>query len=249
MGMCLLLSALCHVLLILFPQNFSPVSVPKGNRRIAITLVDKPSAFPAKENGREAQSQQTTKTAPPPPRHTPTAVIQPKPLTQKMAPAKSKPVRTAPPPRPKSIETSPSDEKSSPPPQPPASAAQAAKKKSAEIRKPQGTAGAGGHAVPQGPVLARFGAPNGPRVEHLTQPMYPPRAMRLRKEGRVLLQLHIGHSGAVRSAEVIESAGYGFDESALEAVLSSRFSPATNNGRPVDSLALLPVQFVLEPQR
>lgn len=109
--------------------------------------------------------------------------------------------------------------------------------------------GAAGSATPAGPVTARFGTTNGPRVENLVKPKYPFRARRLHKEGRVLLRLRIDRSGAVRSGEVVESAGYGFDESALEAVRKSRFSPATRNGRPVECLALLPVQFVLEPYR
>jgi protein TonB len=83
----------------------------------------------------------------------------------------------------------------------------------------------------------------------MAPPEYPLRARRLHKEGRVLLRLHLDPAGEVRVAEVVESAGYGFDESAVAAVKSSRFRPATQNGVPVACLALLPVRFELQAKR
>jgi len=77
----------------------------------------------------------------------------------------------------------------------------------------------------------------------MAQPEYPLRARRLQREGRVLLQLDLDRTGKLREAEVIEAAGYGFDESALAAVRRSRFAPATHNDVPVACQALLPVRF------
>jgi len=99
------------------------------------------------------------------------------------------------------------------------------------------------------PVKARFGTRNGPKVVRMRTPEYPFRARRLRKEGNVLLELHLDAAGKVQEAEVIESAGYGFDESALKAVERSKFSPATRDGQPVACLAMLPVRFALIPRQ
>jgi protein TonB len=96
------------------------------------------------------------------------------------------------------------------------------------------------------PVVARFGSRNGPKVVRMTSPEYPFRARRLHKEGRVLIELHIDAAGKVKKAEVVDSAGYGFDESALKAVEESRFLPATRDGEPVPCQALLPVRFTLK---
>jgi protein TonB len=65
------------------------------------------------------------------------------------------------------------------------------------------------------------------------------------KEGRVLLRLTIDEKGKLLSAEVMEDAGYGFADAALEAVRQSRFRPAIRDGKAVKSRALLPVRFVL----
>ena len=49
----------------------------------------------------------------------------------------------------------------------------------------------------------------------------------------VLLELTIGSDGAVRDARVVEPAGDGFDELALEAARRFRFQPATRGGAPI----------------
>ena len=107
---------------------------------------------------------------------------------------------------------------------------------------PAGSAGAVSEKAPQ---AADFGSVNGPRILHLDEPVYPPRALRLHREGQVLLRLAIDSRGQLRSATVVESAGYGFDAAALKAVRRSRFAPATKAGQPVSCVALLPVSFTL----
>ena len=95
------------------------------------------------------------------------------------------------------------------------------------------------------PLTADFGSANGPRILQLEQPVYPPRALRLRREGEVLLRLEIDSSGHLQSATVVESAGYGFDASALDALRRARFAPASRGGLSVPCVALLPVSFTL----
>jgi protein TonB len=105
---------------------------------------------------------------------------------------------------------------------------------------------AGRAAAPgDAPVTADFGTADGPRILRLEPPDYPLRALRLRREGRVLLQLKLDSDGRLRSATVVEPAGYGFDASALEAVHRARFAPASHEGRSVPCVALLPISFSL----
>ncbi len=91
-----------------------------------------------------------------------------------------------------------------------------------------------------------FGSANGPSFLKMVKPEYPKLARRLGKEGRVLLRLHIDETGRLINLEIIERAGYGFDEAALSAIRASRFRPATKDGTPVSSVVYLPVRFVIE---
>jgi protein TonB len=90
-----------------------------------------------------------------------------------------------------------------------------------------------------------FGSANAPQFLHREMPVYPLMARRLGKEGRVLLRLTIDENGKLLNIEVVERAGFGFTEAAIEAVKKSTFRPAVQDGRPVMSKALLPVSFKL----
>jgi TonB family protein len=63
-------------------------------------------------------------------------------------------------------------------------------------------------------------------------PAYPAAARSLGVEADVPLELVVSRAGAVESARVMAHAGFGFDESALEAIRGYRFSPAVRDGRP-----------------
>ncbi len=91
----------------------------------------------------------------------------------------------------------------------------------------------------------RFGAANGPRFLRKVMPVYPRKAKSLNKEGTVILKLAIDEHGDLKNAEVLQCAGFGFDEEALRAVRESRFLPAVDGGKPVPCRAILPVRFVL----
>lgn len=90
-----------------------------------------------------------------------------------------------------------------------------------------------------------FGTTNGPKFVYRETPVYPQIARRLGKEGRVILRLTINEKGELINIEIIESAPYGFTESAIEAVKKSKFLPAMKDGSPVSSRAILPIKFVL----
>jgi protein TonB len=96
------------------------------------------------------------------------------------------------------------------------------------------------------PIETRFGASVAPAFLHREMPVYPMMARKLGKEGKVVLKLTIDENGNLQNVEVIDEAGYGFTEAAVEAVKKSTFLPAKKDGKPVASRALLPIRFRLE---
>jgi TonB family protein len=103
------------------------------------------------------------------------------------------------------------------------------------------TGGDAGH-----PIDTRFGTSIAPAFLHKEMPIYPMFARNLGREGRVMLKLTIDENGNLLDIEVIEKAGYGFTEAAVEAVKKSTFLPAKRDGKPIASRALLPIRFQLK---
>jgi len=99
------------------------------------------------------------------------------------------------------------------------------------------------------PVAAPAQAPQltPPRIVEEAAPAYPPEALAAGVEGRVVLRLTIDAHGSVIAAEVVESAGHGFDEAALAAAREIRFSPALRGETPVASRILYAHEFRLPP--
>lgn len=95
-------------------------------------------------------------------------------------------------------------------------------------------------------VEGEFGSINGPSFLRMIKPDYPRLARRFGKEGKVVLRLFIDEHGRLLNVEIVEKAGYGFDEAVVDAVKASIFQPAKLNGHPVACKALLPVRFKLE---
>jgi TonB family protein len=90
-----------------------------------------------------------------------------------------------------------------------------------------------------------FASPSGPGWKRKVEPVYPLIARRMNKEGKVLLKLTIDENGKLLNADVVEDAGYGFTEAALDAVKKSTYRPARKNGVYASALALLSVKFSL----
>ena len=105
--------------------------------------------------------------------------------------------------------------------------------------------GKGGHGG-SGLVETAFGSPEGPSFLHREIPSYPALAKRMDKEGSVLLRVTIDERGKPVDVEVVNKAGFGFDEEAVKAVKNSTFVPAKREGRPLICKALLPIRFVLK---
>lgn len=89
-------------------------------------------------------------------------------------------------------------------------------------------------------TVAPKAVPNNP------EPKYPERARNAGKEGVVRLEATIGIDGKARDIEVIEELGYGCDEAAIEALKRSRFSPGTQDGKPVPMRIRIPYRFKIE---
>jgi protein TonB len=106
--------------------------------------------------------------------------------------------------------------------------------------------GAGNGSSGKGALERTFGSPDGPSFLHKVVPSYPALAKRLEKEGTVLLRVTIDEQGRPHEIEVLQKAGFGFDEEAVKAVKDSSFVPAKRDGKPLACRALLPIRFVLK---
>lgn len=71
-----------------------------------------------------------------------------------------------------------------------------------------------------------------PELLHYEPPIYPEEARAQGREAEVRLLITVDEQGVVSDPEVVEAVGSGFDEAALAAALSLKFSPARVNGEP-----------------
>jgi TonB family protein len=100
-------------------------------------------------------------------------------------------------------------------------------------------------------ALRRTTAPAGASasgpVEILSKPrpVYTREARALQIEGEVLLAVQFSASGDVRILRVVQGLGHGLDESAATAAREILFRPARQSGAPVDSTAIVHIQFQL----
>ena len=81
---------------------------------------------------------------------------------------------------------------------------------------------------------------------HAPPPRYPTTAREQGLEGVVVLSVLVRHDGRVDDARVAVSSGtIVLDQAALAAVRTWLFAPATQGGRPVESIVEVPVKFAL----
>jgi len=164
------------------------------------------------------------------------------PPPQAVEPPKPEPVRPKPKiktrPRPEPVITEPVETKAYIPQPLPVARPQPAAPPRAKAGKGAGTS--------TGPHLAEFGTSTGPAFLRRVMPVYPEEARRLGKEGRVVLRLTIDAGGNLRGVEVVQGAGFGFEEAAVTAVKRSSFRPANVQGQAVSSVARLPIRFAIK---
>ncbi len=81
------------------------------------------------------------------------------------------------------------------------------------------------------------------------QPDYPPAAARVQEEGTVLVRVEVDANGTPTDVSVARRSGSReLDRAALKAVKQWRFRPAIRDGKPVASVAEVPVEFTLDRQ-
>jgi len=87
-----------------------------------------------------------------------------------------------------------------------------------------------------------------PKFKRRFQPEYPPTSRRLGEEGSVVLQVLVGPDGKVQDAKVQTSSGKArLDEAALKHALRAwRFTPGTEDGKPVTTWHSVKVTFKIE---
>jgi protein TonB len=81
-----------------------------------------------------------------------------------------------------------------------------------------------------------------PRLLRQTKPVYPQEAFVKKIEGVVELEVLIDSNGRVHVRRIIHSVPV-LDHAAKQTVLQWQFAPAIKNGRPVATIALIPVTF------
>lgn len=78
------------------------------------------------------------------------------------------------------------------------------------------------------------------------KPVYPTMSKRLGEQGTVVLRVMVRHDGTAGSVEVKSSSGYPrLDQSAIDAVKTWRFNPATVDGKAIDEWYQVPIPFKL----
>jgi TonB family protein len=92
--------------------------------------------------------------------------------------------------------------------------------------------------APKGPVIVP------PQPTRFVEPPFPEAARAARIESaRVKLKVTVDKEGQVTAVEVLEGAGYGFDEAATDAVRSAEWSPATRDGKPIPAVTSIVYEF------
>jgi TonB family protein len=105
----------------------------------------------------------------------------------------------------------------------------------------------GGAAPAPTPPAAASSAAVAPTLKAHADPIYPADALRDRVAGTVGLEIVVDETGHVVDAKVVEPAGHGFDEAALDAVKTWTFEPARQNDAPVRATIQLTLPFEPPP--
>ena len=75
---------------------------------------------------------------------------------------------------------------------------------------------------------------------------YPELAIKAGIEGRVIINAFVDEFGVVNRAKIFKGIGGGCDESALDALLKTKFKPGLQRGKPVKVQVKVPVFFKLQ---
>lgn len=84
---------------------------------------------------------------------------------------------------------------------------------------------------------------------HSVQPVYPPPLEEEGIEGRAIVRMRIDTRGSVSEAQVLSATHPLFAHSAVHAVSQYRFTPAKQNGRPVESAHTQTFRFRISEEK
>jgi len=84
-----------------------------------------------------------------------------------------------------------------------------------------------------------------PTVLKHVNPVYPELARRNKVSGHVVMEVVIDHTGALKDLKVIKPLPDGLSEAAVDAVRQWTFAPGTRDGKPVDVIFNLTINFRL----
>lgn len=97
--------------------------------------------------------------------------------------------------------------------------------------------------MPKPVTAAPVAATTPPKVLFKPKPEYTEEARKLHLEGTVYVKVRVAASGAVQVLGVSSGLGHGLDEAAVRVVQGMKFSPAMQNGQPVDWSGVVNVGF------
>ena len=104
------------------------------------------------------------------------------------------------------------------------------------------------HAVAAGPRVKQAAPVSKTTPLHILSkptPAYTDEGRTKKIEGDVLLEVVFTATGEVKVQRVVQGLGYGLDDSAKAAARQIRFTPAQQDGQPVDSTAIVHIVFAL----
>jgi TonB family protein len=84
-----------------------------------------------------------------------------------------------------------------------------------------------------------------PHATYAPEPEYPKKESKARHRGTVLLELVVDRDGLPRNVEVSRPLSPDFDEAAINAVKTWRFTPATQDSKPIATRIKVEVSFRL----
>lgn len=249
------LSVLLHGLLLAMPWQPEPTApqVCELQTRLVLRARSAPAARQTLAPRQPEPAQQVSAPEPVKKVAVPKPVPVAEPARKPALKTKPKPKAAAkplPPPAPLAPDPEPSVVEPEPAPTPPISTARTAE---TAVSGPAATPAPGKPSAPRAQVEAagpvrdvEFGSSNGPCFARRAPPCYPRLALRRGEQGTVRLRLTINAAGVLTKVEVLQSAGRLLDKAALKSARASSYRPALQNGKPVDSTAILPIRFILE---
>ena len=79
---------------------------------------------------------------------------------------------------------------------------------------------------------------------------YPDASKRNNEEGTCRVQIHVSAQGTITDATIVQTSGFPrLDEACLKGVKGQRMLPATEDGKPVETVAVLPITWKLRSDR